>query len=377
MKQRNTIVVSCPDYCPEKVRAALLAALDQINGLSWLRAGMVVAIKANLIMAKRPNAAATTHPTMLAELAKILIEHGAKVVVGDSPGGIYTPGYLKAVYKECGLAEVERTGALLNFNCSQTEISFPEAVVAKHFTYTAWLQEADAVITFAKMKTHGMMGMSGAVKNQFGVIPGTIKPEYHFLYPKTDDFANMLIDLNEYVQPKLSLIDGVVGMEGNGPTAGTPRQAGVLIASHSPYEADLCMAALMGVAPDQAPTLLMSMRRCLVSDHFDDQELNEEIKRMQIHKYKTIPTKGNIWGARQGIWKLVGTALDRKPELTSRTKCIACGKCAVVCPAHAITFQKRPKFNYQKCIRCFCCQEFCPASALQVHRSWIAKLLNR
>jgi uncharacterized protein (DUF362 family) len=108
--------------------------------------------------------------------------------------------------------------------------------VLKSFTYTAWLDACDAIIDFCKLKSHGMMGMSAAAKNLFGVIPGTMKPEYHFRFPDMRDFARMLVDINDYFaeKVKITLVDAVEGMEGNGPTKGTPRHIGVLLASASP-----------------------------------------------------------------------------------------------------------------------------------------------
>jgi len=370
-------VVPCASYDSAEVEKALRKALCAIDGLSWLRPGMTVAIKPNLVMRKKPEGAATTHPVMLAELTKLLVSQGASVIIGDSPGGLYTPAALRAFYSECGLKLAQDAGAQLNYDCSQREVLFPEARVAKRFAYTAWLDQADAVITFAKLKTHGMMGISGAVKNQFGVVPGTIKPEYHFLYPKTEDFADMLVDLNEYVKPKLALIDGVWGMEGNGPTAGDPRFVGALIASTSVYEADLCLSALIGSPWNQAPTVQAAVRRGLSGKELTDERLLEEVASLKVRDYKRIPTKGNVWAREEGIWRLIGPLLRRKPILKHPQKCISCGECARVCPAHAITMQKTPVFDYQKCIRCFCCQEFCPKAALSVHRSVIARILNR
>ena len=218
-------VVPCPSYAPAVCRAALEAALAPLGGLDWVRPGMRIAVKANLVTAMRPEKAATTHPVLLAELTKLLTARGASVVIGDSPSGLYTPAALQAVYRAAGLSLAEEAGAVLNRDCSQAEAVFPEARVAKTFQYTAWLDGADAVIDFCKLKSHGMMGLSAAAKNLFGTIPGTMKPEYHFRYPDPADFARMLVDLAEYWRPRLCLVDAVVAMEGNGPTAGTPRPA--------------------------------------------------------------------------------------------------------------------------------------------------------
>lgn len=188
-------IVPCPEYGVARCRAALLEVLSPLGGLDWVRPGMKIAVKANLASFLKPEAAATTHPDLLCALTELLLEQGAEVVVGDSPGGLYTAAYVDRVYKATGMHQVEASGAKLNRNFEQKTAQCPEAMVAKTIQYTAYLDAADAIIDFSKLKTHGMMGMSNAAKNMFGVIPGTIKPEYHFRFPDSKDFARMIVDL--------------------------------------------------------------------------------------------------------------------------------------------------------------------------------------
>ena len=162
---------------------------------------MNIAVKVNLITMMKPESAATTHPALLCALVKLLRERGATCVIGDSPGGPFTGAYLSRVYAATGMRRTEALGARLNADFTAKTASFPEAKKLKSFSYTAWLDGCDAIINFSKLKTHGMMGMSAAVKNLFGAIPGTIKPQLHFVYPDTRDFADMLVDLNEFFKP--------------------------------------------------------------------------------------------------------------------------------------------------------------------------------
>lgn len=213
-------VAACGTYAPADCRRALEEVLEPLGGLAWVKPGMRVAVKANLVAGMAPERAATTHPALLLALTQLLRERGAHVVIGDSPGGLYTAAFVEKIYKAAGLYPVEAAGAELNRNFAQAQAVFPQAYVAKTFCYTQYLTEADAVINFCKLKSHGMMGMSAAVKNLFGAIPGTLKPEYHFRYPDPRDFARMLVDLNAYFRPVLHIVDAVMAMEGNGPTQG-------------------------------------------------------------------------------------------------------------------------------------------------------------
>ena len=169
--------VKCSGYESGEIREAMDRLLGPIGALDFVRPGMTVAVKVNLVSAMKPEKGATTHPALVADLCRRIVELGATPVVGDSPGGPFTGVYLKGVYSSTGMHEVEKVGGKLNSNYETCRCeSFPEGSVLKDFTYSSWLAEADAVINFAKLKTHGMMGLSAAVKNLFGAIPGMIKP---------------------------------------------------------------------------------------------------------------------------------------------------------------------------------------------------------
>ena len=251
------------EYDLVKATNALSDAIEKAGGLDFIGKGTRVAVKLNLVSMMKPEAAATTHPVLVQALCNILTERGATVVLGDSPGGPFLKNYLQGVYQKTGIKEIESKNVGLNFDCSKKAADFKSAEKAKNFEYTAWLDDADVIINFCKLKTHGMMAMSAAVKNLFGAIPGTFKPEYHFRYPNADDFADMLIDLNEYFSPSLSIVDAVVGMEGNGPTMGKPRKIGAVLCSRSPYALDDVCADIIGVSKDEVPTIKRAKERNL------------------------------------------------------------------------------------------------------------------
>mgnify|MGYP000010342210 FL=1 len=205
-------LVRCTDYEIDHIRAALDRLLAPLGGLDWVTPGMKIVIKANLVAGRPPEDAVTTHPALLCALSEMLIARGASVVIGDSPGGVYNAAYLGRIYQRCGAVEAERYGAHLNQNFEVREAHFPEAAVAHDFKYTAYLDDADAVINCCKLKTHGMMGMTCAVKNMYGIVPGSVKSEYHYRYSNPMDFARMIVDLNLARPAQLHIVDAVVGM---------------------------------------------------------------------------------------------------------------------------------------------------------------------
>ena len=260
----DVALAACKSYEDAEVSAALETVVTAAGGLDWVTPGMRVALKLNLVSAMKPEEAATVHPAVVCALVRMLQARGAHVVLGDSPGGLYNAAHLQRVYDVTGLRAAEALGAELNGDFSVCSVSYPEAVQARSFTETAYLRNADAIIDVCKLKTHGMMGMTNAVKNFFGIIPGAMKPEYHYKYPKIEDFANMIVDLCEYCRPRLCICDAVVGMEGNGPTQGSARPIGCLIAAQSAHKLDLAACGLIGLTPGEVPTLTAAIRRELL-----------------------------------------------------------------------------------------------------------------
>ena len=377
-------VIPLAEYTPEGAREALTRVLEPIGGLDFVKPGMRIVIKANLVSAMKPSEAATTHPVLLSALCDMLTERGASVVIGDSPGGLYNAAFVSRVYTVTGMRETESHGAKLNNDFSQKNAQFPEARVLKDFTYTGYLDEADVIINFCKLKSHGMMGMSCAAKNMFGVIPGVIKPEYHFRFPKYEDFADMIVDIDEYFHPVLSIADAVVGMEGNGPTAGTPRKMGCLIASPSPHALDCVAARILGFDRAELPILDAAYRRGAIPERIEDVKLYGSVDGLKLNDFERVVERRSLEFTGNGknpvkrvFGKIAGVLLRTRPAV-NRDMCVGCGICKGICPAKAIKIEnKKAKINRRACIRCFCCQEFCPKSAIKVHRTAVASLFHR
>ena len=383
-RQYDVALAECRSYEDEEVESALRSALQAINGLDFVKPGMRIAVKTNLVTAMKPETAATVHPAVICALTRILRELGAEVVFGDGPGGIYSSAYLKVVYDVCGLRKAEQYGGKLNDDFSVTDAVFPEAVMAKQFPYTAYLANADAIIDLCKLKTHGMMGLTCAIKNIFGSIPGTAKPEFHYKYPRAEDFANVLVDLYEYAKPRLCICDAVVGMEANGPTQGTPREIGCLIASCNGHMLDAVAADLIGLGLQDVPTLSAAVRRGLLSDNMSEISIWGDPNRFRIPDFKTVPAQSSVFfhvlgeGIPGKIADFIAARVMTPFPKLEPSECIGCGKCAQVCPAKAISMKDRkPAINRKICIHCFCCQEFCPKGAMKVGRTTVMKIARK
>lgn len=296
--------------------------------------------------------------------------------MGDSPAGPYTVGALKRSYRAAGLDQVAaETGAALNFDLESVDLPHPEGKVLKSITVTRPIAEADVVITLPKLKTHGLTVFTGAVKVLFGCIPGLLKAEYHLRMPDVRDFSDMLLDIATLVKPGLSIMDGIVGMEGEGPSSGRPRTIGLLLASEDSVALDVVACSVVGIKPANATTTRAAIARGLSSGRLEDIDLvGPPFSTVQVTSFEAAVRVGN-WRERlpRPLYSLAEGLFRPKP-VTRLERCTGCGTCARLCPPQAIAMvDKRPRTDYDKCIRCFCCQEVCPESAVSIHRPWVAR----
>lgn len=374
----NTVSIArCCDYDYENVRRAVYEVLDGITAIKdKVSKGSKVLVKTNLLMRKGPEEAVTTHPAVVEAIVRYLQDMGCQVVIGDSPGGPFTEWSLKAVYKAAGMIEVaERTGCQLNYDTGAVEISNPEAKRLKTMQIIRVASEVDFVVSAAKLKTHGMMTYTGAVKNLFGVIPGLVKVDYHMRLHDIDNFADHLVDICEAVKPVFSVIDGIDGMEGDGPSAGEKRHVGLLLASNDPYALDGVASKIIGINPLMVPTIKAAAQRNL----YDGTLKGIEIKGVKPEEINIEPfklpksTNVNFVGGRvpRVVEKVIMNSLRPKPVFNYEL-CVSCGDCKRSCPPGVIDMSSgKPVPDLSRCIRCFCCHELCPKKAVEIKQHWL------
>ena len=258
-------ILKCDTYEYQLVKQAIEQSFDNLGGIEqFIRPSDKVLLKLNLLMRKHPDDAVTTHSVFAKALAETIMEAGGIVTIADSPGGLYNETVLRSVYRGCKIEEIaNELGVRLNYDTGFETVSFPEGKTVKSFPIIRPILDADVVITVPKLKTHMMTFYSGAVKNMFGAVPGVYKAEYHFSLPNKEDFCSMLVDLCQLTRPSLAVMDAVWGMEGEGPSGGIKKKIGAVLASASPYALDLAATALVGITPEEAPTIAEALARGL------------------------------------------------------------------------------------------------------------------
>lgn len=368
------------DYNIDKLIEAVDAMFTAFGFYEKLTPGRLVVVKPNLVMRSAPEEAIITHPNVVSAAAVCVQKHGGRVLIAESGGGVYNTAVMKGVFKGCGYtAAAEQYGFDLYTDCRSRAVELPQGVRCSTLeVIEPFIRPHDAlVIDIAKLKTHGMMGYSGAVKNLFGVVPGLMKPELHCRYPEKEPFAEMIVDLCEYVRPDFTIIDGIEAMQGNGPTGGEKRFVGALIGSDDPYDADLVGTAVIHMDPMDMPIQKNAHDRGLCGkDHTAVELLGDTIDSVLVKDFKSARSSDVDFIKRvpkflQPLAKKITTPYPK----IQRKNCVGCGKCAESCPQHTITIrEKKAEIDYSKCIRCFCCHEMCPMHVIDIKRFSVFKL---
>ena len=387
MEETQVYAASCPDY--GQAEEAIRALVEQMGGMGrFVRPGERIVLKANLLRAAPPESAICTHPAVVEAVARLVKEAGGTPVICDSPGGaLHKEAVLRSLYEKTGMAAAAAAaGAELAMDSSTRTVSLPEGKVLRQAEIITPVAEADGVIDLCKMKTHVLMSMTGAVKNLFGVIPGLSKVGYHATHPDHATFADVLLDLTGYVKPRLSLMDGILAMEGDGPgSSGTPRQVGLLLAAANPLALDTAAGAIMNLPRQDNPVLLAAERRGLTPCRMEDVELiGGTVEELRMADYKfPASTKSNLMDflgpLARPAERLCKKALSQTPRIDG-AKCVGCGICAKSCPGQAIAMTapgKKARISQKACIHCYCCHELCPQKAVELHQSWLGRLLTK
>lgn len=374
----------CNDYEYENIKKSIEMTLDDLGGIEqFVSKNSKVLIKPNLLMKKRPEEATTTHPMVVKVLCEKLLKLNCEVIIGDSPGGPYTVSSLKGIYKSSGMKDVaDELGVTLNYDISDVKVENDNANALKYMDIITPITEVDHIINICKFKTHGMATFTGGVKNLYGCIAGLKKAEIHYRFPTEELFCEeVLLDICSYVNPTLTIMDGVVGMEGDGPSAGIPRHIGVMLASQSPYALDAVACKIINLNSDRVPTLRGSIKRGYIKAELSDiKVLGEDIEKLIIKDFKIPSTSKDFRLLKSSLPKFLHEPITRiiTPKPVVRHKdCIKCGKCIQACPAKVMSFnENKVTINLDNCIRCYCCHELCPKKAVDIKRNFIFKLIK-
>ncbi len=344
-------IVNCKTYAQEKVDKAITKVfkLAEIE----IPHGKKVLIKPNIVVCNAKNPIATlTNSSIVKAVCKILKKYNCKIYIGES-------SFMDTdvAFKKSGIEKIaKKYGKILVFEQDKlVKVNDKKAKVLRSFHLSKTLKDVDLVINIPKLKTHQLTKYTGAIKNLYGCIPGGMKQKLHYKAKSEKVFSSLLVDIYQNIKPEINLIDGVVGMEGKGPTSGKPKKAGYILASKNAISLDVVASKLIGYNPKNILMIKEAVKRKLGSFKF---KLIGMEKLPNLHFKKPIVTGK--------MSKRVLKLLKEKPIVVDEKKCIKCGLCVKKCPAKAIKLDPFPVIDKKKCIRCFCCMEICPQDALSL-----------
>ncbi|MBN1696384.1 MAG: DUF362 domain-containing protein [Spirochaetales bacterium] len=365
-------LIRCSSYEKERVDAAIKKGVDLLGGpASFFKTGEMILVKPNVLFGENPKKCVSTHPAVFDATCRMLLDAGGRLSYGDSSGF----GSFKTNMKGAGLFQVaEDLGIPMADFTHGKEVVFSDSPFTRKFTIAEGALACDSIVSLAKLKTHGLLRITGAVKNQFGCIPGLLKPQFHVKLSKPYDFARMLVSLNLLLKPKLYIMDGIMAMEGNGPRGGDPVPMNVLLFSADPVALDAVACRLIDLDPEYVPTNTIGREYGLGTWKADEIEIKGDIPEKLKNRAFRVTRKPIKDVKTVNLPPFFRNAFTARPVIDAE-RCTRCGTCVSLCPVKpkALKFPagnngSPPAYDYEQCIRCYCCQEICPEKAIYIKR---------
>ncbi len=388
-------LICLDNYSQDDLDRCFQAAFAELGLAACFKPEENILIKPNLLAGVSPEKAVTPHPSVFEALAKSLGELRVHLSYGDSPAMDST----EKATRLSGLTDVaDRLGINPADFENSTDTVLPEGKILRHAPLCNGVIKADGLVSLSKLKTHAVTRMTGALKNQFGTVFGRHKALYHANFPDLKNFCQMLVDLNQFLKPRLFVMDAIVAMEGNGPRNGHPRSVGAILISTDPVAVDAAGSFLIGMEPSSILLTCLAAKAglgeidlekietCLIRLKADAVEVRhgqacQLLPGLQVKDFATA----RAFHSAVNTATVVGVPvfkrfIQRRPVIDARI-CTRCRICEKACPldpkaVRQLSRGQIPEFDYLHCIRCFCCQEVCPAGAIKVHKSLIGRIFK-
>ncbi len=368
----------CDDYGSESLIRTLESGLQDIGGLgSFIKPGDRVLLKPNLVISAEPDRAVVTHPAFVEAVARLVIDHGAKPYIGDGPPfgslvRVLTKSRYEPFMKQLGIEPVPFQ--------NKVSVAFTNGRLFHRIDLAREIFEFDVVVNLPKLKTHAQMLLTLAVKNLFGAVIGSDKAAWHLRAGRDNaTFATVLAQIYEKVNPKLSIIDGILAMDQDGPNWGRPRHVGIVGASADGVALDAVVCRLVGFPVQDLPTCSIGQKLGLgVADEQQIEVRGDTLTGFPLTDFRPPRSVRLTWNlsARNPIRRLVKNHLVTRPEI-DRVQCQRCGICRDHCPPAAIVETNGSMLiDRSKCISCFCCHELCPHGAVRIVEPLVGRLLS-
>jgi uncharacterized protein (DUF362 family)/ferredoxin len=383
-EKRSTVaLVRCGSYAEGEVLAAVKRGAGLLGGMGkFASPGETVLVKPNVLLAALPEQCVTTHPAVFKAVCMCLLETGSRVVFGDSPAFYSGWGNFGPAMRKAGLTAIaESLGVAYADFENGTLVTNKNGASHKLLVIANGVLAAQGVVSLPKLKTHGLTRITGAVKNQFGCVPGAHKGQYHARVPNVHDFARLLADITAFVKPRLYVMDAVMAMEGNGPQNGDPRRLGLLMLSTDPVALDAIACRIIGLDPGFVPTIAAGEQAGLGTSRYDRIDcVGDGVATFVAPGFK-VTRQPAVSVPDNPALRTIRNALVARPVIAP-ARCTRCGACISACPVQpralgwgSAPTMRPPVYKYSRCIRCFCCHEICPFGAIHIKTPLLGRLL--
>ncbi|MBN2301704.1 MAG: DUF362 domain-containing protein [Lentisphaerae bacterium] len=370
MSDHSVAFAKCGSY-DVNLHESIARVVDLLGGIgSFISRDQSVLIKPNMLSDRKPESAVTTHPQVVRALIRMTRDFGARPFVADGPANATK---VEKVWETTGFRALCNEENVPLVNLSESGSSRVE-IDGYVFNISNAVLNADAIINVPKIKTHVLTMFTAAVKNMYGIIPGFMKTTLHKRYPTPHEFGGLLHALYKAVPPTLSVADGVIGMDGDGPSGGSPVRLGFVAAAHDSADLDIAVCRILGINPMSVDYLA---RITAVGAHSEEmiQYLGDPITELRPASFK-IPNVSMASFVPNWLARIVAPFIWFRPAISD--KCIGCGQCVKVCPANALKLSDgKALLDSTKCIGCCCCHEVCPEKAITMRMSPLLNLVRK
>lgn len=360
-------VTRCDGYDTKHVFDAVKTVVDLAGGMgSFVKPGMRVLLKPNLLSARPPEDAVDTHPEVVRAVARLVREAGGRVRIGDSPGG-YGKN-IDLIFEKSGMKKMahEEGIELVKFTSSRFIDGIP---------ISRQVLDADRVISIPKLKTHSITVLTAAIKNTYGCVTGLYKAECHSKFPREEEFARVIAKVFSITKPVLSVVDGVVGMEGDGPAAGRAKKLGIVMAGADAVAIDSCIAKLVGLEPLDILVTKEAHKMGLGEASLSRIDVVGDSLKDLVFKNFKLPQTTPLRIIPRALVNKLAKFIRFKPVINI-SLCKRCNLCKITCPVGAMVIEAREcSIDYKKCVKCLCCHEVCPYKAIYIRRNFLTKMV--
>ncbi|MFC1953698.1 DUF362 domain-containing protein [Chloroflexota bacterium] len=381
MTSSRVVLIKCDTYDDTWVNKAVREGISLLGGIDkFVKINEKIVIKPNVLIGSNPEKCVCTHPAVFRAVSTVLKEADVILSYGDSSGfgrclTNMKKGGFKQVADELGIK-------IADFDKGKS-VTHKTALLNTSFVIANGVLESDGLISVSKLKTHGLTRFTGAVKNQFGCIPGIRKGQLHINMADPYDFATMLVDLNTFIKPRLYIMDGIMAMEGNGPRNGNPKKLGVLLFSNDPIALDAVACKIINLNPTDVPTSQPGEKAGLGTYHYQNIEIAGDNVESFVDVSFDVVRKPPISTSSGRVRTYLRNQVCPRPIIDDII-CTNCGICVKQCPVnpkavdwHSGNKSESPTHKYDRCIRCYCCQELCPEGAISVKETLLSRVIFR